>query len=175
MRIWESVDNQYIPGFNLLFWYSKLIAVLVNFSDRSRGSPFRVLQVWFGASKHWDTWRIWMPSNAAARSNVFFFSIQMLLLWRYYLIVLRPAPTALWVSGSADGIGAENSWSWCPSGIPIMKNASWSGGAPTNVGTVFNLKISWSYLAPLTLATVKGNTWAFCEVCIKNFLNPMNI
>jgi hypothetical protein len=83
------------------------------------------------------------------------------------LLGLVPGQVDLWTSGSADGIGAGNSWAWCPSGTPFMKNISWSGGSPTNIGTNFYVKMGWrSSTTPITFTTCTktSNGWAICEV-----------
>jgi hypothetical protein len=62
----------------------------------------------------------------------------------------------LWTSGTADGIGCERTWGWCPSGQPFYDNFTWGQSLNPKPGVENCVAIAWS----------PGNTVIFVDqVC----------
>lgn len=40
----------------------------------------------------------------------------------------------VWTAGTADGVGCENTWGWCPSGELFNPQIPFGGGAPSSPG-----------------------------------------
>jgi hypothetical protein len=50
----------------------------------------------------------------------------------------------LWTSGTADGIGCERKWGWCPSGQPFYNNFTWGQSLNPKPGVENCVAIAWS-------------------------------
>jgi len=74
----------------------------------------------------------------------------------------------LWTSGTADGIGCERKWGWCPSGQPFYDNFTWGQSLNSNPGVENCAAIIWATGKPVTLVDqVCSAKRAFiCEVII---------
>jgi hypothetical protein len=50
----------------------------------------------------------------------------------------------LWTSGTADGIGCEQTWGWCPSSQPFYDNFTWGQSLNSKPGVENCAAIAWS-------------------------------
>jgi len=76
------------------------------------------------------------------------------------------ADLQVWTSATADGIGCERNWGWCPSGeLSAAGTLEWNPGQPSNQGLENCGSISWSgSLSPLfNDFDCKANLGFLCE------------
>jgi hypothetical protein len=59
------------------------------------------------------------------------------------------------MSASSDGIGCENTWNWCPSGLPLQNFTPWKTGEPGNPGNEVCSYLDWKYL--LTMSPIMND------------------
>jgi hypothetical protein len=58
----------------------------------------------------------------------------------------------MWTSGTADGIGCERTWGWCPSGQLFYENFTWGNPLYSAPGVKNCASLTWSTVQPTKFA-----------------------